>query len=409
MTAFANGAGSARAGASAPPRWGVDTDHNVRQFAVGEQRMPAELIHALAWLKWAAARANLELLRLDRETAQAIVEAAERVAAGEHDGEFPLSVWQSGTGAESHLNLSEVIAGLASAPARQPSSPGRRVDVHADVNLSQAASDVFAAAMQIAVALQVKARLLPALSGLRATLAVRGAAAGPGRGPWHDAVTQLARCETALRHALLAVHALALGDLAGGAGGGEFGAVVTAGLAARLQLPLVVAELPWPALAAADAVLALHGGLRRLAITLARIGQHLRRSPGTTAAVARARVEALAMVCAQVLGHDAALAFAASQAPADAGPLQPLLLLNTLDSVRLLADAMRSVSQVPAADTAVIAAPDGAVATPARPWPPVPLPATARVAIVGAPRPAGKAPAAPAWPATRQPGNADVD
>ena len=355
--------------------WGAQTARSLRFFAIGEQRMPLDLIHALAWLKWAAACVNRDLHLLDATKAQAIAAAAERVAAGEFDAEFPLSVWQTGSGTQSHMNVNEVLARLASR------SLGSAVHPNDDVNLGQSSNDVFPSAIHIALASNTRLRLLPALAGLRSALAAKATEfAGVvkiGRTHLQDATpvtlglefggyaAQLALCRASIDHALGAVHALAIGGTAVGTGLNthpEFGARVAALLARRLGLPLVQAGNLYAAMAGQEALVGLHGSLKMLAIALTKIGNDLRlmasgpraglgelqlpqNEPGSSimpGKVNPTQIEALTMVCAQVLGHDAAIGFAASQGQFELNVYQPLLALDSLDSLRLLTDAMHS-------------------------------------------------------------------
>ena len=355
--------------------WGAQTARSLRFFAIGEQRMPLELIHALGWLKWAAACVNRDLGLLDSAKAQAIAAAAERVAAGEFDAEFPLSVWQTGSGTQSHMNVNEVLARLASLAL------GSAVHPNDDVNLGQSSNDVFPSAIHIALASNTRLRLLPALAGLRSALAAKASAfAGVvkiGRTHLQDATpvtlgqefggyaAQLGLCQASIDHALVAVHALAIGGTAVGTGLNthpEFGARVAALLARRLGLPLVQAGNLFAAMAGHEALVGLHGSLKMLAIALTKIGNDIRlmgsgpraglgelalpqNEPGSSimpGKVNPTQVEALTMVCAQVLGHDAAIGFAASQGHFELNVYQPLLALDSLDSLRLLTDAMHS-------------------------------------------------------------------
>ena len=362
-------------------RWGAQTARSLHFFAIGEQRMPIELIRAMALIKWAAAAVNGELDLLDPTHAQAIAEAARRVAEGEFDTQFPLSVWQTGSGTQSHMNVNEVIADIATQSLQQGLHGARGVDAHDDVNLGQSSNDVFPSAMHIAVALQVKSRLLPALQDLRGALAAQSVALTDvvkvGRTHLQDATpvtlgqefggyeAQLALCENALLQALPAVHTLALGGTAVGTGLNtppQFGARVAARLAQRLQLPLVQAGNLFAAMAGHEALVALHGALRMLAIALTKITCDIRlmgsgpraglgelrlpaNEPGSSimpGKVNPTQVEAITMVCAQVMGHDTAIGFAASQGQLELNVYKPLIALDTLDSLRLLSDAMRS-------------------------------------------------------------------
>ena len=156
--------------------WGAQTARSLRFFAIGEQRMPLPVIHALAWVKWAAARVNCDLHLLDAAKSQAIAEAARRVAMGEFDAEFPLSVWQTGSGTQSNMNVNEVVANLAMRSLGAGVAAVPKIHPNDDVNLGQSSNDVFPSAMHIAVALQVKLSLLPALQELRSALAAKALA-----------------------------------------------------------------------------------------------------------------------------------------------------------------------------------------------------------------------------------------
>jgi fumarate hydratase class II len=371
--------------------WGAQTARSLHFFAIGEQRMPLPLVHALAWIKWAAAGVNRDLELLDADKAQAIAEAARRVAAGEFDAEFPLSVWQTGSGTQSNMNVNEVVANLASrALAARPGSAGAasgagcKVHPNDDVNLGQSSNDVFPSAMHIAVAMQARTTLLPALSGLRLALADKAksfeAVVKIGRTHLQDATpvtlgqefggyaAQLALCEQSLLHALEAVHTLAIGGTAVGTGLNthpEFGARVAASLALQLEMPLTQAANLFAAMAGHEALVALHAALKMLAIALTKIGCDIRlmgsgpraglgelllpeNEPGSSimpGKVNPTQVEALTMVCAQVMGHDAAIGFAASQGQFELNVYKPLIALDTLDSLRLLSDAMNSFAR----------------------------------------------------------------
>jgi fumarate hydratase, class II len=364
--------------------WGAQTARSLRHFAIGTQRMPLDVIHAIAWIKWAAALVHGELGVLPEAKAHAVAEAALRVAGGQHDDEFPLSVWQTGSGTQSHMNVNEVIARLASRPPRGWASAPTPIDPHEDVNRGQSTNDVFPTAMHVAVALRAKSGLLPALAQLHSALADKAEAFADivkiGRTHLQDATpltlgqafggyaAQLALCDAALRHALGGVHALAIGGTAVGTGYGahpQFGVRVAARLAERLDLPLVQAGNLFAALAGHEALVALHAALRMLAIALTKIGCDIRllgsgpraglgelllpaNEPGSSfmpGKVNPTQVEALTMVCAQVIGHDAAVGFAASQGQLELNAYKPLIALNLLDSLCLLTDAMYSFSE----------------------------------------------------------------
>jgi fumarate hydratase class II len=364
--------------------WGAQTARSLHFFAIGEQRMPLGIIHALAWIKWAAAHVNGELKQQDPLKAQAIADAAERVASGEFDTQFPLSVWQTGSGTQSNMNVNEVVATLASRALGQGAAKAVAVHPNDDVNLGQSSNDVFPSAMHIAVALSAHNLLLPALDELRAALEAKAEAFAAvvkiGRTHFQDATpvtlgqelggysAQLALCQDSLQFALGAVHALALGGTAVGTGLNthpEFGARACEVLAKRLDLPLRQANNLFAALAGHEALVALHASLKMLAVALTKIANDIRlmgsgpraglgeltlpqNEPGSSimpGKVNPTQVEALTMVCAQVLGHEVAISFAASQGQFELNVYKPLIALNTLDSLRLLADAMRSFSR----------------------------------------------------------------
>ncbi|MBP8272718.1 MAG: class II fumarate hydratase, partial [Sphaerotilus sp.] len=229
--------------------WGAQTERSRRFFAIGEQRMPLAVVHALAEIKRAAAEVNHALGLLDAPRAEAIAAAAARVAAGEFDAEFPLSVWQTGSGTQSNMNANEVIASLASLALGGALGTDRRVHPNDHVNLGQSSNDVFPTAMHLAAVQQMRP-LLAALARLRGALQDKANvfrdALKIGRTHLQDATpvtlgqefggydAQLALAEAALRQALPAVHALAIGGTAVGTGLNthpEFGARVAAVLA----------------------------------------------------------------------------------------------------------------------------------------------------------------------------------
>ena len=366
------------------PLWGAQTDLSLRFFGIGEQPMPLDVVHALAWIKWAAATVNHDLGRLEAEPAQAIADAARRVAQGEFDAQFPLSVWQTGSGTQSNMNVNEVVASLATQALQGRLAAAHTVHPNDEVNLGQSSNDAFPSAMHIAVALQTRHSLLPALATLCDTLMAKARAFATiikiGRTHLQDAtpitlgqelggyVAQLGLCRDSLRHALGAVHTLALGGTAVGTGLNthpQFGARVTALLARELDLPLVQADNLFAAMAGHEALVALHASLRMLAIALTKIANDIRlmgsgpraglgelllpqNEPGSSimpGKVNPTQVEALTMVCAQVMGHDTAIGFAASQGQFELNVYKPLIVLDTLDSLRLLSDAMNSFAR----------------------------------------------------------------
>ena len=378
--------------------WGAQTERSRRFFAIGAQRMPLALVHALAQIKRAAAEVNAELGLLDAALAQAIGAAAERVAGGQFDAQFPLSVWQTGSGTQSNMNVNEVVAQLASRALADPAARGlgaaaapagagaaqalRAVHPNDHVNLGQSSNDVFPSAMHVAAVLQVQP-VLAALQRLRSALQHKAAQFAAtlkiGRTHLQDATpvtlgqefggydAQLALAEAALRGALPALHALAIGGTAVGTGLNthrEFGQRVAARLARRLGAPFVVADNLFAAMAGHEALVGLHAALRMLAVALTKIANDIRlmgsgpraglgelrlpaNEPGSSimpGKVNPTQVEALTMVCAQVMGHDVAIGIAASQGQFELNVYKPLIAYDVLDSLQLLGDAMSSFS-----------------------------------------------------------------
>ena len=363
--------------------WGAQTARSLHFFAIGKQRMPLEIIHALAWVKWAAAKVNSDLGLIDSSKAQAIADAAHKVAMGQFDDEFPLSVWQTGSGTQSHMNVNEVIANLAIQALGDTNASTKPIHPNDDVNLGQSSNDVFPTAMHIAILIQTNQQLLPALARLREAIMEKSAAFEDvikiGRTHLQDATpitlgqefsgyaAQLSMCEQSIDQARAAVYTLAIGGTAVGSGlhtHSDFGARVAALLAEKLELPLTQAENLFAAMAGHEALVALHGALKMLAVALFKITSDIRlmgsgprtglgelklpqNEPGSSIMPGKinpTQVEALTMVCAQVMGHDVAVSFAASQGQLELNVYKPLIALNVLDSIRLLSDAMVSFS-----------------------------------------------------------------
>jgi len=363
--------------------WGAQTERSRRHFAIGTRRMPPELIRAMAEIKRAAAEVNRDLGRLDARRAGAIAAAAARVATGEFESAFPLSVWQTGSATHSHMNVNEVIAHLASQALGGGLGEQRCIHPNDDVNLGQSSNDVVPSALHVAAVLQA-APLLAALAGLRAALQRKAAGwqdlIKVGRTHLQDATpltlgqefsgydAQLALVETALGQALPAVHRLALGATAVGTGLNthpDFGRRVAEVLAGRLGAPFAVADNLFAALAGSEALVALHAALRMLAVALIKIGSDLRlmgsgpraglgelrlpeNEPGSSimpGKVNPSQIEALLMVCTQVIGHDVAIGIAASQGQFELNVFRPLIALNVLDSLRDLGDALSGLTR----------------------------------------------------------------
>jgi fumarate hydratase class II len=363
--------------------WGAQTARSLHFFAIGEQRMPIDIIYALAAIKWAAACVNVDVQRLSQDRSKAIANAAWRVADGQFDQEFPLSVWQTGSGTQSNMNVNEVIAHLATKQLQSKESKAKKIHPNDEVNLGQSSNDVFPSAMHIAIARQTHQTLMPALAHLHKTLQDKSVefkdVIKVGRTHLQDATpitlgqefsgyaAQIALCRNALDHSLPAIYTLAIGGTAVGTGLNthpEFGTRVAHLLAEKFSLPFTPASNLFAAMAGHEAIVAFHGALKMLAIALTKIGNDIRlmasgpraglgelqlpeNEPGSSimpGKVNPTQIEALGMVCAQILGHDVAIGFAASQGHFELNVYKPLIAINTLDSIRLLSDAMRSFS-----------------------------------------------------------------
>jgi fumarate hydratase class II len=361
--------------------WGAQTERSRHHFAIGDDRMPVEVVRAFGLLKKACALVNAELGRLDRRHAELIVRAADEVIEGTLDDHFPLVVWQTGSGTQSNMNANEVIANRAIELAGGRLGSKDPIHPNDHVNMSQSSNDTFPTAMHVAAATAVVRRLLPSVGALRDALAAKSREFADivkiGRTHLQDAVpltlgqefsgyvaqldAGLGRIETTLPGLL----ALAIGGTAVGTGLNAppgFGEAVAAKLADLTGLGFTTAPNTFAALAAHDELVMASGALRTLAGSLLKIANDIRwlasgprsglgelrlpeNEPGSSimpGKVNPTQCEALAMVATQVLGHDTAIAFAGAQGNFELNVYKPLIIFDFLHSVRLLADACRS-------------------------------------------------------------------
>jgi fumarate hydratase class II len=361
--------------------WGAQTQRALLHFHISSERMPMPLIHALASVKRACATVNGELGLLPADKVQAIVAAADEVLAGRHDPEFPLRVWQTGSGTQTHMNMNEVLANRASELMGGERGQQRLLHPNDEVNLGQSSNDVFPTATHLAAALALDRALLPALDLLQAKLAEQSKAfAGivkMGRTHLQDATpitlgqefsgyaAQLQSSRTRLVEALTWLWPLAIGGTAVGTGLNthpRFGARVCADLARVHGLPFVSADNKFAALAAHDALVAVHGVLKTLAGALMKIANDIRwlssgprsglgeisipeNEPGSSimpGKVNPTQCEALIMACIQVMGNDVAMGIGGASGNLELNVCKPLLAHNLLQSIALLADGVRS-------------------------------------------------------------------
>lgn len=361
--------------------WGAQTQRSLQNFDISGELQPREIIRALAQVKRASATVNHALGLQGDERTEAIVAAADEVIAGKHSGEFPLVVWQTGSGTQTNMNLNEVLANRASQILGGPVGEGRLVHPNDDVNRSQSSNDVFPTAMHVAAVEALTDRLLPALGKLRATLARKAAEFDDivkiGRTHLQDAtpltlgqefsgyVAQLDHGERHIRASLPHLCELALGGTAVGTGLNAppgYAEQAAAELAKLTGKPFVTAPNKFEALASVDALVHAHGALKTLAASLMKIANDVRwlasgprsgigelslpeNEPGSSimpGKVNPTQCEAVTMLSAQVFGNDVAINFGGASGNFELNVFRPMVAHNFLQSVRLLADGMVS-------------------------------------------------------------------
>ena len=341
--------------------WGAQTERSRRNFRIGAQLMPRDIIHALALVKRVAAEVNRELGALDDQRASAIVAAAQEVSQGRFDEHFPLVVWQTGSGTQSHMNVNEVVANRAN--ELMGGARGAMTPVHPNdhVNLGQSSNDSFPTAMHVACALAIHSALLPPLDALEGALMARALDFADivkiGRTHLQDATpitlgqefsgygAQVALAAARIRQTLPDLYMLAQGGTAVGTG-----------------LPFVSASNKFEALACHDALVFAHGALEACATGLFKIANDMRllgsgprcgfgelllpeNEPGSSimpGKVNPTQAEALTMVCARVFGNQTTIAFAGSQGHLELNVFKPVIAACALESIRLLGDAATS-------------------------------------------------------------------
>ena len=358
--------------------WGAQTARSLHHFPIGHDTMPAPLVHAFGTLKKASAQVNRDLGKLDEAKANLIIEAAGEVAAGRHDDQFPLKIWQTGSGTQTNMNVNEVISNRAIEIAGGVRGSKDPVHPNDHVNMSQSSNDTFPTAMHIAAVAELTHRLIPSVTALRDALANKQAAfegiTKIGRTHLMDAtpltlgqefsgyVSQLDADLVRLNQVIPQLCELAAGGTAVGTGLNthpEFGERVAAAIAELTGLPFVTAPNKFAALAAHDALVYASGALKTLAVSLTKIADDIRwlgsgprsglgelmlpeNEPGSSimpGKVNPTQCEAMIMVCIQVLGNDAAIGIAGSRGNLELNVCKPVIIHNFLHSVDLLTGA----------------------------------------------------------------------
>ncbi|MEA3129598.1 MAG: fumarate hydratase, class [Paraburkholderia sp.] len=361
--------------------WGAQTQRSLQNFRISSEKQSPELITALAVIKRAAAEVNQGLGVLDESKAKAIMQAADEIIDGQHPEEFPLAVWQTGSGTQTNMNLNEVIANRASELLGGERGEARKVHPNDDVNRGQSSNDVFPTAMHVAAAHAIVKHLLPALKTLRDTLDGKAKAfAGIvkiGRTHLQDATPltlgqefsgYVAQLDHGIRHvesALPHLYELAQGGTAVGTGLNahpQFADKVAAAIGKLTGLPFVSAPNKFEVMAAADALVFAHGALKTVAASLNKIANDVRwlasgprcglgelsipeNEPGSSimpGKVNPTQSEALTMLCAQVFGNDVAVNIGGASGNFELNVFRPMIAHNVLQSVRLLADGAHS-------------------------------------------------------------------
>ncbi|WP_345826784.1 class II fumarate hydratase [Pantoea sp. BRR-3P] len=361
--------------------WGAQTQRSLEHFKISTEKMPVALVHALALTKRAAAQVNQDLGLLPADRAEAILKAADEVLADKHSDEFPLAIWQTGSGTQTNMNMNEVLANRASEILGGERGMSRLVHPNDDVNKSQSSNDVFPTAMHVAAVIAVREQLIPQIHVLKKTLSEKSEAFKDivkiGRTHLQDATPLtlgqeisgwVAMLEHNLKHienSIPHVAELALGGTAVGTGLNthpEYAVRVAKALAELTKQPFVTAPNKFEALATCDALVHAHGALKGLAASLMKIANDVRwlasgprcgigelaipeNEPGSSimpGKVNPTQCEALTMLCCQVMGNDVAVNIGGASGNFELNVFRPMVIHNFLQSVRLLADGMDS-------------------------------------------------------------------
>src|SRR3990167_8395287 len=357
--------------------WGAQTERSLHHFSIAHDLMPIEVIHAFGILKKAAAMVNNEIGKLKDEKAKLIIQAADEVIQGKLDANFPLHVWQTGSGTQSNMNVNEVIANRAIEIAGGKLGSKKPIHPNDDVNQSQSSNDTFPTAMHIATVIAVEEKLLPAICALKEVLHKKAKSFAKivkiGRTHLQDAVpltvgqefsgyvAQLDEAISRIKLCLKELYPLALGGSAVGTGLNtplNFAAKVSASIAKLTGYPFVSAPNKFAAMASHEPMVMIHAAFKALACAMMKIANDLRwlasgprcglgelilpeNEPGSSimpGKVNPTQCEAVTMVCAQVMGNDVAVTVAASQGNFELNVFKPVIVFNVLHSLNLLKD-----------------------------------------------------------------------
>ena len=364
--------------------WGAQTQRSLRNFRIGGERFPREMIRALGIVKYAAAEVNAQSGDLEQTKADVIMTAAQEVIDGTLDDHFPLLVWQTGSGTQTNINVNEVIANRAIEMLRGVLGSNNPIQPNGHVNRSQSSNDAFPTAIHIAIAENIHRRLVPAVTGLQSALANQAVSFKDivkiGRTHLQDAAPltlgqEFSGYASQLTHALRAIdaclahlHELPIGGTAVGAGLNtrpDFAVNAAASIANLTGYPFVTAPNKFEALGARDAVVEASGAFKTLACSLNKIANDIRwlasgphcgigelilPADGLASSIMPGKsnptqCEAMTMVCAQVIGNDTTIAIAGASGNFELNVFMPVIAFNALQSIRLLADACNSFAQ----------------------------------------------------------------
>ncbi|GAA5041672.1 fumarate hydratase class II [Marivirga lumbricoides] len=365
--------------------WGAQTERSRNNFKIGpEASMPLEIVHGFAYLKKAAAQTNFELGVLSEEKKNLIAQVCDEILDNQHNDQFPLVIWQTGSGTQSNMNVNEVIANRAQILAGRKYEDEKIVHPNDDVNKSQSSNDTFPTGMHIAAYKMLMETTIPGVEQLRDTLQEKSKAFEKvvkiGRTHLMDAtpltlgqefsgyVSQLNHGIKALKNTLAHLSELALGGTAVGTGINTpkgYSELVAKNIAKFSGLPFITAENKFEALAAHDAIVESHGALKQLAVSLNKIANDIRmlasgprsgigeinipaNEPGSSimpGKVNPTQSEALTMVCAQVMGNDVAITIGGTQGHYELNVFKPLMAANFLQSAKLIGDACVSFNE----------------------------------------------------------------